>query len=48
MKKFDQWVASLQKSGVEFHGKVVGDPLTKQKMVIIKDPDGNRIQLFSE
>ncbi|WP_420319063.1 VOC family protein [Ekhidna sp.] len=44
---FDSLVKSLQQSEVEFHGSVVKDANGK-KMLIIKDPDGNKIQLFEE
>lgn len=43
---FDQWLAYLQSANAEFHGDVVADPVTGNRMVIVKDPDGNRIQLF--
>lgn len=43
---FDRWMAFLTQAGVKFHGDVVRDPSSGKKMIIIKDPDGNRIQLF--
>ncbi|MDY8138234.1 VOC family protein [Aquimarina sp. 2201CG5-10] len=43
---FDQWIKHLSESKAEFHGSVVKDPVSGKKMIIIKDPDGNRIQLF--
>lgn len=43
---FDNWIIFLTQSHVEFSGNVVTDRLSGKKMVIIKDPDGNRIQLF--
>ena len=45
---FDQWIEELTKLKVEFHGSVVKSNETGKKMVIIKDPDGNRIQLFEK
>ena len=45
---FDAWLAWLTEAKVEFHGSVVNDPVTQKRMLIIKDPDGNRIQLFEE
>ena len=42
---FDAWVDQLNESGVAFHGRVVQNT-TGKKMVIIQDPDGNRIQIF--
>ena len=43
---FDDFVQLLKKNNVNFHGDVVNDPNSGLRMVIIKDPDGNRIQLF--
>ena len=33
---------------IEFHGQVVHDANSGKKMVIIRDPDGNRIQFFEK
>jgi len=46
--EFDNWVSYLKSQNVDFHGRVVDDPTSGKKMVIIKDPDGNRIQLFEK
>ncbi len=43
---FDKTVEQFKLSKVDFHGDVVQDPNTGQRMVILKDPDGNRIQIF--
>lgn len=43
---FDDWISHLETSNAEFHGSVVSDPVSGKRMVIIKDPDGNRVQLF--
>ena len=45
---FDHWINHLSELEVDFHGRVVQDQSTGRKMIIIKDPDGNRIQLFEE
>ncbi len=45
---FDEWMKHLEEVKTEFHGDVVRDPVTSKRMIIIKDPDGNRIQLFEE
>ena len=45
---FAGWVAHLQNANVNFQGKVVTDELSGKKMVIVKDPDGNRIQIFEK
>jgi catechol 2,3-dioxygenase-like lactoylglutathione lyase family enzyme len=48
VRQFDQLVGFLEQSQVQFNGSVVGDPVTKKQMLIILDPDGNRVQLFEE
>ena len=48
VQQFDKWMAHLQKLEVRFHGGVVTDPISAKRMVIILDPDGNRIQLFEK
>lgn len=45
---FDLWMDHLNNVDANIHGSVVTDPTSNKKMVIIKDPDGNRIQLFEE
>ena len=45
---FDGWVEFLESSEVEFKGSVVVDPNSGKKMVLVLDPDGNRIQLFEK
>jgi len=45
---FDKWENFLTKSDVEIYGSVVRDQTSKKRIVIILDPDGNRIQLFEE
>ncbi|WP_424960940.1 VOC family protein [Ekhidna sp.] len=46
VKDFDQKVNDLRVADVEFHGDIVRDQKLNKRMVIIKDPDGNFIQLF--
>ncbi len=48
VNRFDSWISYLQATNVKFHGKVVKDPISNKKMVLIKDPDGNRIQIFEK
>lgn len=43
----DIWVSHLSLHQVNFHGEVVTDP-KGQRMVVVLDPDGNRIQLFEK
>ena len=45
---FDQWISHLTDAKAEMHGEVVIDPVSEKRMLIIKDPDGNRIQLFEK
>jgi len=44
--EFERLIAHLQKRKAVFHGNIVKDQESGKRMVIIKDPDGNRIQLF--
>ena len=46
--EFDDWVDTLKHAKVEFYGDVVTDELSGKRMLLIKDPDGNRIQLFEK
>lgn len=48
VNNLDQWMNQLKASGVEFNGDIVKDPQTGMRMIIVKDPDGNRVQLFEE
>ncbi|MEP2023102.1 MAG: VOC family protein [Reichenbachiella sp.] len=45
---FDKWIEYLEEQKVPFNGGVVTDELTNKRMVIILDPDNNRIQLFEK
>lgn len=46
VEDFDNWIKHLEQSKVDFHGNVVTDEISGKRMIIVKDPDGNRIQLF--
>ncbi len=48
VSSFDEWIKFLTDEEVEFNGSVVNDPNSGKQMIIILDPDGNRIQLFEE
>lgn len=48
VQDLDAWVAKLKKANVTFRGDVVTDPLSKMRMIIVLDPDGNRVQLFEK
>lgn len=43
---FDEWLRHLDEVKIEWQGKVVRDPKSKKRMLIIQDPDGNRLQFF--
>lgn len=43
---FDKWMLDFKKKKVSIYGNIVTDAISKKRMVIIMDPDGNRIQLF--
>ncbi len=45
---FDKWVTHLTDENVNFYGDIVADDTTGKRMVIITDPDYNRIQLFEK
>ena len=45
---FDRWEAYFSEAGIELMGSVVKDPDSGKRMVLIKDPDGNRIQFFEK
>ena len=48
ISKFDNWISHFRKMKLTFHGNVVKDSNTDKRMVILKDPDGNRIQFFEK
>lgn len=46
--EFDKFLDHLEQNNVVFHGKVVLDQASGKRMLIVKDPDGNRIQIFEK
>ncbi|WP_298902994.1 VOC family protein [uncultured Psychroserpens sp.] len=48
MNNFDAWIKHLKLKKVAFHGTVVTNKTSGKRMVIVKDPDGNRIQFFEK
>lgn len=48
VKDFDGQLSFLESREATFHGRVVADPVSGKRMVIVLDPDGNRIQLFEQ
>ena len=45
---FDKRIDHFTNEEVEFYGNVVTDDITGKRMVIIMDPDRNRIQIFEK
>lgn len=48
VEDIDNWVARLKGNEVEFYGGLVYDESLNKRTQILKDPDGNYIQLFGE
>ncbi|MEP5612736.1 MAG: VOC family protein [Cyclobacteriaceae bacterium] len=48
VSEFDEWIKFLTAVEVNLYGSVVEDPNSGKRMIIVLDPDGNRIQLFEE
>ncbi|NNE28372.1 MAG: hypothetical protein HKN16_01970 [Saprospiraceae bacterium] len=46
IKDFDRQIQNLKNLNVTMKGDVVIDPTSGKSMVLLLDPDGNRIQLF--
>lgn len=44
--QFDNWITHLNSVGVIKNQNVVTDPISEKRMIIVNDPDGNRIQIF--
>lgn len=43
---FDDRVSDWEGRGILSSNQVVQDPVTNKQMIILRDPDGNRIQIF--
>lgn len=48
VKALEPYIAQLKDWDPNFNESIVSDPVSGQKMIVFKDPDGNRIQLFEE
>ncbi|HMC00322.1 MAG TPA: VOC family protein [Flavobacteriaceae bacterium] len=48
VSEFDKWIEHLTQHNVDFYGNVVNDPTSGKRMIIITDPDGNRVQIFEK
>lgn len=48
MNGFNSWMDHLKNYDPDIESRIVTDPATEKRMVVIRDPDGNRIQLFEE
>ena len=46
LENFDQWTQRLKIKNILHEQDIVVDPISKKRMFVIKDPDGNRIQFF--
>ena len=46
--QFDKWLEHLNQNEVTFNGDVVTDVESGKRMVVVLDPDGNRIQFFEK
>lgn len=46
VSKFDKWKKHLIKQELITEKDIVKNPIDNKRMLIIKDPDGNRLQLF--
>ncbi|NNL79132.1 MAG: VOC family protein [Flavobacteriaceae bacterium] len=45
---FEEKISIWQENGVTSKDQVVKDPVTNKRMVVLRDPDGNRIQIFEK
>lgn len=45
---FNSWMTHFENSKVNFRGSAVEDPNSGKRMIILLDPDGNRIQIFEK
>ena len=48
VSNFDQWKEHLIALNIINERQIVTDPNTNKRMLVVKDPDGNRIQLFEK
>ena len=46
MRDFDGLMMNIEKNKIRVQGQVVTDPKSDKRMIILLDPDGNRIQIF--
>lgn len=46
--ELDRWVDHFKEEQVRLFGDVMTDPITNRRMLILFDPDGNRIQVFEK
>ena len=48
VEDFDAWLDTIRSDGIGDDENIVLDPVTQKRMVILLDPDGNRIQFFEK
>lgn len=46
VSEFDEWINHLKTNQVSLTGDIVTDPTLNKRMIIVTDPDENRIQFF--
>ncbi|MCR9249958.1 MAG: VOC family protein [bacterium] len=45
---FDDCIERFRRNSVRFNGDIVTDPTSGKRMIILFDPDNNRIQIFEQ
>ena len=48
LKDFDAWISHFETYVIGIGDQIVNDPVSSKRMVILKDPDGNRCSLREE
>lgn len=48
VSNFDDCIERFKRNKVRFNGDIVTDPTTGKRMIILFDPDNNRIQIFEQ
>ena len=46
VNNFDELLSTFERNNVGSNAEVVNDPVSNKRMIIVLDPDGNRIQVF--
>jgi predicted enzyme related to lactoylglutathione lyase len=48
VSNFDNCIERFKRNNVRFNGDIVTDPTSGKRMIILFDPDNNRIQIFEQ